>query len=79
MAKDNLRLANDAVEQTFHSMKKAEGPVDRYIAKVNEMEDELKEWKKNNPRYLQDEFRILYEDKKQDMKEANERLKDAKS
>jgi hypothetical protein len=66
MAGKSLEVANDAVAIAFESFKRANREVDLYMAKIREIEDELEEWMKCNPRFLEDEeLKRLYEDKKQ--------------
>jgi hypothetical protein len=78
MANEGVEMANDAFAIAFKSLKKANGQVGHYMAKIRVIEEELKECEKLNPRYLEDEaLRHLYEHKKQIHKEANNCLDNA--
>jgi oligoribonuclease NrnB/cAMP/cGMP phosphodiesterase (DHH superfamily) len=78
MAGIEIEKANDAFAVALESLTRAVGEVRRYIAKIREIDYELEEWKKINPRYLEDEeLRYLYENKKNVRKESNDLLNQA--
>jgi len=71
--KDAEEMANDAVERAWADVK-------RYSAAIQELDQDLEEWIESNPSYLEDkQLKLLYTDKKQDVKEADERLDEARA
>jgi hypothetical protein len=75
MADKNVDMADDAFAATLESLKNAADDVGRYMAKTREIECELENWKKLNPKYLEDEeLRYLYENKKKFHKASHDLL-----
>jgi hypothetical protein len=78
MADISVELANDAFADALKSLKRENGEVGRYIAMIRDIDDQLCNWKKKNPRYSEHEdLRHFYEVMKQDQREVNDRLKEA--
>jgi hypothetical protein len=66
MAEESVRVASSHVATTY--------------ARVNELSEEMKEWKRLNPEYLFDRrLKAIYKDKDQDLKEARADLKEARA